>query len=358
MAISNRIENSLYQSTFLPIIERATTELKKLVVFYALNLKPKWELQAKIKGLIKAVDEKLPKDLINRQTYIRSLEHQADKLVREFYDMTIRRFYTAMSVLLLMSIKAQPKTPLEMYKLVGSKEFKQELDKRPDLKYEAKGYPQVENYQKELTTRIEKLSKEPIDADSGISLWQKAEIDLRHEKQMDHLQELKDSGVRYAWISSHPDCSKRCQKWQGKLFDILAPSSEMSGFRMRKKLDGNTVYCLEDVINQTQTTKAGRVYKNNILVGFSCRHRLIPYNGQPAPTEYTADEIKLEREINAKLREYEREIRKCKQLAILHKSTNPKLAKQYESKANRLFREYTALCNKYGFAIQNYRIKV
>ena len=86
---------------------------------------------------------------------------------------------------------------------------------------------------------------------------------------------------------------------------------------MRKRIDGNTVYSLKAVTSQVD--KYG--YTNNIIVGFNCRHKLVPYKkGSLPPTEYNAEEVKKQREINAKLREYEREIRKLKRLSIFYKT--------------------------------------
>ena len=47
--MKTNLTNSEFQSKYLPIIQKAETEIKKLVLYYALRLKSKIALQNKIK---------------------------------------------------------------------------------------------------------------------------------------------------------------------------------------------------------------------------------------------------------------------------------------------------------------------
>ena len=53
--MKTNLTNTAYQSQVLPLIESAETEIKKLINYYALFLKPKRELNDRINGIIRAV---------------------------------------------------------------------------------------------------------------------------------------------------------------------------------------------------------------------------------------------------------------------------------------------------------------
>lgn len=351
-----------YQSKVLPIIEKAETEIKKLINYYALYLKPKRELRERIDGIIKAVSERLPISLFERYKYILGLKETSERMIRDYYDKVVDEYKLLVLFFVMANLK-KPENPLAMVKAVNK--HKTELSKvsienfEPKIWAARKGYPNVIDYPKKLKERIGGLAKtQTVSSEAGkkpITVWQKAELDLRHENQLNMIDNLKAQGVKLAWTSTHPDCSKRCEKWQGKLFDLDAPHAELSGFRMKYKVDGNTVYCFNDVINQID--KYG--YTNNIIVGFNCRHKLRPYeSGSVAPQEYSGKDIKRERAINAKLRAYERQIRYLKQQAILYNSIDKNLANKYKQKAKATFEEYKQFANKNGYAWYEYRVEV
>jgi len=356
--LKTNLSNVPFQSQFLPLIQSAEVEIKKLVHHYALFLKSKTELRNKIHGIIKAVDKRLPISLIDRQEYLNALYRASEKMIREFYDVMVARYFFMLTVLAFIGIKKKPKNVIELIKVEKENVVKIEKAQR-ELWSKAKGTPYVENYGKLLTDKVKELAQTQTTTESGISIWQKAELDIRHENQMIKLNEIRASGVQYAWTSSHPDCSKRCEKWQGKLYDIQAQHSELTGHRMRKKVDGHTVYCLEEVLHLHQYGKNGKDYgENSIINGYNCRHHLIPYNGQVPPEEYTEKEVREQREINAKLRDFERQIRFHKQQALLYNVSNPKLSKWHEREAKRLTLQYKQYAERNGFAYYDYRIKI
>ena len=355
------LTNSVYQSKVLPVLQVAETEIKKLINYYALFLKPKRELRERIDGIIKAAEKRLPLSLFERYKYVLGLKETSEKMIRNFYDPVVDKFKMTMAMLLMIGISVTAKNPYELSKVYATdkKFIKKVAEFEPNVWSARKGYPNVLEYQNKLKDRLRELartqtvSSEP--AKKPISIWQKAEIDLRHENQLNMIDNLKANGVKLAWTSTHPDCSKRCEKWQGKLMDLEAEHSELSGHRMAYKVDGNTVYCFKEIISKID--KYG--YTNNIIVGFNCRHKLIAYkSGSVAPQEYTAKQIKREREINSKLRAMEREIRYLKQQSILYNSVDKKLAKKYEEKAKKLTEQYKNFANKNGYAWYEYRIKV
>ena len=350
-------------------------------------LKSKAFLRLQIKEIIKSVNAKTPENVIDRESYIEGLYYSSERMIKKYYDRMILAYIIVGAILIRNKvIKKLPKTQSEL--LVLSNRYKNVIFKydKPDLTFvlekaknykidmifEQKGFPNVKDYHKALKEQIGGLAKtEFAPAEEGkrkITVWQKAELDVRYESQINMIENLKEKGVEYAWISSHPDCSKRCSRWQGKLVALnkraLAPQKTVDDKTYRYdtksfivgKVDGKNAYSLPDIMDVVVLPYG---YKNNIIGGFNCRHKLVPYTkGSVAPTEYNAEEIKKQREINAKLREFEREIRRLKRLSIFYKTIDIKLSKIYLDKGRLLTEEYKKFANNNGYAWLPYRLEV
>lgn len=121
------------------------------------------------------------------------------------------------------------------------------------------------------------------------------------------------------------------------------------------KLGNQTVYSLTDIM--AQVDKYG--YHNNIICGFNCRHRLIPYDGQLPPEKFNEEDVEKQRKIEEQIRAMEREIRKQKTRAALYEEMGEKrLAKAIREHVKDLVAEYRAFCDKNGYASYDYRIKI
>ena len=370
--LKTNLTNSVYQSKILPIIQKAETEIKKLVAYYGLFLKPRAELLAKINGIIMAVDKRLPISLYDRQSYLNGLKKTSMKMVVEFYDKVVLRFNIVAGALIILNFKKPVDTPLKLQKLIASdsytRKFIEDNQRRIDVWAMQKGYPNVFDYPNELKARLNGLAKtQTVAAEDGkkpITVWQKAELDIRYENQLDMMEKMKQAGQDLVWISSHPDCSKRCQAWQGQLMSLSLhaknPQKEVKNYRYNKssflvgKVDGINVYSLSDI----QDCETGYGYKNNVITGFNCRHKLRPYTkGSVAPQEYTKEEIKQQREINQNLRAMERKIRYLKQQAILYNGIDKQKAQLCKRRAEELTKQYKAYANKNGYAWYQWRIE-
>lgn len=320
--------NPKYQSTFMPIIQNAETAIKLAVLSAFLVMSGELALRAQIAVIVEAVARKL--NIPDKEDYIKGLKASANKLIMTYYRKPLREF-----------AKADMGIP---------------LPKDAFMKSQAKGSVVIEDYAKKLKQRMKELAEAPMTtAEKGkhqISLWQKAELDVRYEHNMKMIEDLKNEGHDLCYISSHPDCSKRCEKWQGKLVSLSKPST-MSGFRVGK-IDNKWVYSLTDIM--AQTDKYG--YHNNIISGFNCRHRLIPYSGQLPPTEYTKEDIKKQREVENKIRAMEREIRKQGEYVKFLESTDPKEAPRAKTRLRNMVSNYKDYCNRNGYAWEKYRITV
>lgn len=182
------------------------------------------------------------------------------------------------------------------------------------------------------TTRV---AHQPLDS--------QMEMHKRHEDNVDMVDKLKER-TDLVIVDSHANCSKRCAFWQGKVLSL----SNKSGMTE----DGKKIYPLKDATDVYVTTKSGRVWKNGLL-GFNCRHKLIPYKpGMRQPT--VSEEVRQKQyAIDEQQRLYERQIRSCKAKASLLEGAD---ATKYRLKAKELIKEYEGFCVSNGRAFYKSRI--
>lgn len=345
--------NDLYQSTFMPIFQKAETKIKTLILAAFLYSESVLTLRTKIDGVIKWVASQIPKELHDKNAYLRGLKKSSEQFILVYYKKPQGAYKSARQTLL--NSVPQGKTP----PTINNPQQLFNFTKNPNNMWaEAKGSPNVVDYPNVLKKKIQEFAQQPVTTyepgKKPISLWQKAELDVRYEGQMEMLDKLKAEGVQYAWTSTHPDCSKRCAPWQGKLMDLTnhakGPNHQVT------TLEGHPVYSLIDIM--AKTDKYG--YQNNIICGFNCRHRLIPYKpGKYGPKEYTDTDVKKQRAIEERIRAMEREIRKQKTRAILYEQMGEiKIAKSIKSRVKILISKYKAYCERNGYAWNEYRIKV
>ena len=347
------VTDAKYQSTFLPIFQDAETRIKLLILASFLHLKSPLMLRMAIGTIIAEVSTKILDTLHDKQAYIEGMKKRSEIYIRQFYNRPKALFERTHNRLLtiLPAGEEMPilKTPMDMIDFTM---------KKGNLWAEAKGIPTIANYEQEVYKTMDQLAQMPMTTyepgKKPISLWQKAELDVRYTKQMDMLQQLLDTGVELAYTSSHADCSKRCEKWQGKLMS-LTQHATMSGFRVGK-VDGKWVYSLPDIM--AQTDKYG--YHNNIICGFNCRHRLIPYDPKKsAPTQYSKEDVAKQREIETRIREMERRIRMEKTRLLFYKQLGEKkIVKSLENRVKMLIEHYKRFCERNGYAWFQYRINI
>ena len=354
MSYNSASTNNQYQSTFMPIFNDAEARIKRLVVFAFWVKMPKVMLLFQIGEIIKQVKKDIPANLYNREAYINGLVKSSNDLIKQ-YNVALTNFERTKKRLIYGDKSLQSiKSPQNLAELMQKQTEKEKLF----MWSQAKGHPNVTEYEKEIKKFIDSVSDRPfVTQEPGkkpISLWQKAELDVRYNKQMDMLNELLDKNVELAWISSHPDCSKRCEKWQGKLVS-LTKHATMSGFRVGK-VDGHWVYSLPDIM--AQVDKYG--YHNNIICGFNCRHKLHEYiKGSVAPREYSKDEVKKQRAIEQSIRMKERNIRLLKMKANDYKIVNDKKSVKILNQRIKLsVADYKRFCERNGYAWEKYRIDV
>lgn len=345
--------NDLYQSTFMPIFQKAETKIKLLILVAFLYRKSIIETRLQIDGVIQWAGSKIPNELRDKTAYLRGLKKTSEDFILLYYKKPYKVFIETKKALLntLPSNKQAPKidNPQDLIKFTSNQK---------NMWSEAKGNPNVINYDKEVKKMIEHLCNDTVTTvepgKKPISLWQKAELDVRYDGQMKMLNSLRSRGVRYAWTSTHPNCSQRCEAWQGRLFD-LNEHAKGSNHQVTT-INGIPVYSLIDVM--TQKDKYG--YENNIIVGFNCRHRLIPYESNKyGPEQYTDKDVAKQRQIEGQIREMERNIRFQRTRAMAYEvAGEKKLAKNINNSVKILIDKYKAFCNDNGYAWNEYRIRI
>ena len=299
-------------------------EIKMLIIAAILSLSNRNSLILTLNKKITEYEKALPEELIDRDKYIEGAYFTTMMLVNNYYDKVKNWFIPTEEVKIPKDYLFKKKTNSEYGDLL-IKTLKG-LNKQ-ELVYSEKG-------------------KRPI------TLWQKTELDIRHEEQMKMVQEASESGKDLFWLSSHANCSKRCAKFQGKLVSLTLKSID-SSFYTGKNIDGIRVYSFTDIENQVD--KYG--YKNNIINGFNCRHSLIAYSKSgEKPTQYSKGEINKTISNEAIQRKMEVVIRKKKDELQLLKITDKEKAKILEANINKLVEEYKTFCNKRKLEIQEYRI--
>lgn len=167
------------------------------------------------------------------------------------------------------------------------------------------GIPIIRDYQKSVKIALKAMAAEPpkvVTRKDGktyvMPLRNRAEMAVRYDANVKSVRELQSRGVKYAWTSSHPNCSPRCRDFQGRLWSLEGKTGEIDGIHY-------------DPIEKALRGKEGD--GNGIISGYNCRHRLIGYTpGSRPPEDFSESEIKREYAIDKQQRSYENRIRQMK----------------------------------------------
>ena len=156
--------------------------------------------------------------------------------------------------------------------------------------------------------RIARLeAKDPDDVSGRNSLRNRAEMEVRYRAHADNIEDLRAAGHKLVIASTHADCSKRCRSWQGRVYSLDGTSGITD--------DGRRYVPLETATDVYYTTRAGKTYKNGLL-GFNCRHYLVPYkSGYRFPKPNPAEE-RRQYAITQRQRALERNVRYWRTKAV------------------------------------------
>lgn len=164
---------------------------------------------------------------------------------------------------------------------------------------------------------------------------------------------MRANGDKLVWASTHVDCSPRCFPWQGRLYSLDGSYGTTD--------TGVSYQPLENAVNVPYTTKAGKTYMNGLL-GFNCRHRLIPYKDEQQPPKgYTKAQTVQAYGIDLQQRAMEREIRRVKERAHLLKGVEDvkdgEISKLF-AQARNMTQAYRKFCRDNNRVAMIYRTQV
>ena len=206
-----------------------------------------------------------------------------------------------------------------------------------------------QNVQPALDRLAKQFALDPEDESGRNSLRNKAEMEVRFAAQREQLENFRASGVKLVICSTHADCSERCRRWQGLVYSLDGTYGMTD--------DGRKYQPLENATDIYYTTKAGKTYKNGLL-GFNCRHFLVPYkNGYRFLKPNVAYE-RREYAITEEQRKLERQVRKWRTIAVEAKGQNPKRYKFAKAKAEAYNKAYIDFSMKHDRAYYPSRTKL
>lgn len=183
-------------------------------------------------------------------------------------------------------------------------------------------------------------ARDPGDVSGRNTLRNRAEMEVRYRAHLDGIEEMKEQGVRLVICSTHADCSERCKPWQGLVYSLDGTEGYTD--------DGRHFQPLENATDIYYTTKAGKTYKNGLL-GFNCRHFLVPYkSGYRFPKPNAAEE-RREYNITQTQRRMEADVRKWRTVAVENKDIDRDRyldARRKAIAANKAYIEYSKRHNR------------
>lgn len=170
-----------------------------------------------------------------------------------------------------------------------------------------------ENVTPALNRLAEQQAKDPDDVSGRNTLRNRAEMEVRYNAHLEQLEEFRKQGVNLVICSTHADCSERCASWQGRVYSLDGTSGTTD--------DGRKYQPLENATDIPYTTDAGKTYKNGLL-GFNCRHFLVPYKSGYRFPKPNAEEERREYAITQEQRRLETAVRKWRTKAVECKNTD------------------------------------
>lgn len=337
--------SSGYKAEYIALLNETETKLKVIVKEGVLKGDTQVSIEIAMLKVIKQFERSIPKTFYERDKMIKSLLYTKDKWLKEFTKQAREGYQRAKAQLegvVGKSIKNPQEFLVSMMQnlyLLKASEIADPSETGITVSFTS-GFPYVQNYYENVMRAVNNLAEDyvkepptPGKKKTALALRSMVEIAIRGEFHNDQLNEMRARGVKIARVSSHADCSSRCEPYQNHLYSLDKTSGVVNGERYVP---------IEKATDVFSITRNGRKWKNG-LFGFNCRHRLIEYRENDAiGIDYTHEEMVKEREVSAKQREMERMVYKLRQEAILHRGDNPKLARTLNVKATRIYKQYQA----------------
>lgn len=282
----------------------------------------------KAKAVIRRYSAKIKKLEIRREFEI-SLARDFKRWYATFASgvLAVFKFFMRKGVLVSPKKTSNGKIEITLKVYQDGKEIEPTDIRLPIDKYRTK-------VKSEYAKLINEMSEDEAKSTAHGSLRNRAEVHIRWQEQQNSLEDLRDKGQNLVWSSSHADASVRCTPWQGRLYSLDGTSG---------KIDGISYIPLTTAMRGTKADGNG-------LLGYNCRHRLIPYTAKStAPSDYTSETLRRERAIDQEQRKMERSIRKAKEKGFLLQGVDGERSRAYFDKAKEktdAYKKYSAGNNR------------
>ncbi len=328
-------------------IEEAQTEIRIVVRDGWLYRRSKAVINERVQAIIrKALLQIQIPDL--RNAAYRSLNAFAERQ----YNTYLRRFGADPAVFMALLLLADGKAP-EKQRVHAEQIVRETVSWQTD----AKGVPMQEYAKTYLEQRVEPVITElckqnaldPDDIDSRNSMRNRAEMEVRYNGHLEQIDGLRAEGVKLVTCSVHADCSNRCYPWQGRVYSLDGTSGVTE--------DGKRFIPLETATDVYYTTKAGKTYKNGLL-GFNCRHSLMPYKAGMVIPHVSRETQQHEKNINTRQREMERRVLAWETQAVMNKGINAEKYSEAKREAVKARKAYIKFSHDNGRAYYPSRIKL
>lgn len=326
-------------------LEEAETKIRQVVKDEFFAQTPKAAIDKKVFEIILAAEKEIKITALAiaaRQSLLRFYSSQYDELRRSFgwqSSVLAALFLLNGRTLTGRDIKPTQAQTAQAIQTLAERGFDASRLLGAPLQKFSQDYMR-DNVKPALDRLAAQQARDPDDVSGRNTLRNRAEMEVRYNEQMEQIAELREQGVNLVICSTHADCSERCRPWQGRVYSL-------DGTRGRTD-DGRSYVPLEEATDIYYTTKAGKTYKNGLL-GFNCRHFLVPYKtGYRFPKPNAAEE-RREYEITQEQRRLETVVRKWRTKAVEYKNTdreNHLKARRNAIAANKAYIEYSKQHNR------------
>lgn len=302
-------------------MEEAETKIRQVVKNEFFAQTPKAAIDKKVFAIIFAAEKEIKivaLAIAARQSLLRFYSDQYDELRRSFGWQL-----PALAALLLLNGRTltggdirptKPQTEQARQILAERGYDASRLTGAPLQKF-SRDYMR-DNVKPALDRLAAQQARDPDDVSGRNTLRNRAEMEVRYNAHLEQIAALREQGVNLVICSTHADCSKRCRPYQGRVYSLDGTSGMTD--------DGRSYVPLEKATQNPDdryTTKDGKTYQNGLL-GFNCRHFLVPYkSGYRFPKPNAAEERK-EYNITQTQRRMEAEVRKWRTVAVENENLN------------------------------------
>lgn len=325
---------------------------------------PKTELDKQVFGIIRGVLATITIPSLKQAAYFSLTQfYQKQRRIAEQLKLSARLLLFLALSALLGSKHPTDEFHEEYGKYISVREARKIITDTPflspDDKHEILTYGNAlniwhERYIKDyVRPTLDRMAKaEALDPDSEdylgrrSTLRNRAEREVRYQGHLDELQAFRKAGIRLVICSSHANCSERCRPWQGRVYSLDGTSGTTP--------DGRKYVPLEEATNIL--TPNGKWY--NGLLGFNCRHYLVPYRDGYEFPKVSAKTEERQYRIDQTQRHLERKVREWRTKAEMYRGADPKAYEASRRKAVEWNKKYIEFSRRNGRAYFPSRTKL